>query len=317
MVQAQVIAGSRRGMGSVASVQRHAGAGVIPPSRAASSDEPRTSRKPSGLGRLCLVASVALFVWVGWKVAHGNYYTPRSDLGYYLGLIGTLMMLALLGYPLRKYVRCMNRWGDLKHWFRLHMFLGIVGPTLVVFHSTFQVRSLNAAVAVGSMLLVVVSGLIGRYLYVKIHFELYGRRATLQKLQEQFSGSSESAKSRLHFAQRVEHWLQRFESRSIETERRFPFSLLWFLTLGMRRKIVEFRCARELRRIMRKRRIPEFPNGAPQARHLVATYLKGVQRVGQFSMYERIFSLWHVLHIPLIYILAASTVAHVIAVYMY
>ena len=45
------------------------------------------------------------------------------------GAVALLMMLALLLYSLRKHVRFMHSWGPTKHWFRLHMFLGIAGPT--------------------------------------------------------------------------------------------------------------------------------------------------------------------------------------------
>ena len=316
-IHIQVTSG-RTELRSRGAVQQHDRAAVMSPSQAAQAPEMDTWGKGSGFRRRGLVAGIVLLVGVGWIVAYGNYFTPRSTLGFNLGLIGSLIMLmALLGYPLRKHTRCMQRWGVLKQWFRLHLFFGIIGPILVLFHTTFHVRSLNAGIALASMLLVVASGLIGRYLYAMIHLGLYGRRATLQELQEQFSPSSEDAKSRLHFAPRVDHWLQRFASSSIHTERRFPFSLFWFLTLAMRRKILEFRCARELQWIMHNRRIPEFPGGAPEAIGLVGTYLKGVQRVEQFTTYERIFSLWHVLHIPLIYILVGSTAVHIVAVYMY
>jgi hypothetical protein len=63
------------------------------------------------------------------------------------------------------------------------MMAGIAGPLLVLFHSTFHVGSFNAAVALASMLLVVASGLVGRYLYRKIHRGLYGSRETAADLQ--------------------------------------------------------------------------------------------------------------------------------------
>ena len=258
-----------------------------------------------------------VLTWMAYTVATGKYYTPRSNVGFYLGVVGTLMMLLLLAYPLRKHVRWMQRWGALKHWFRIHMILGIVGPTLVLFHSTFHIRSTNAAVALFSMLGVVISGIIGRFVYTKIHYGLYGSRATLGKIQEEFAGHSNDAKSRLHFAPRVERWLQSFEQYSTQIGRSFISHLFNFLTLGLRRGILEFRCARELRRILKTEQHPEFRGGASEAIQLASSYLRESQRVAQFSTYERFFSLWHVLHIPLIYILAASTVFHIMAVYMY
>jgi hypothetical protein len=260
---------------------------------------------------------VGFSIWVAYKVATGKYYTPRSDFGWYLGVVGSVMLLLMLAYPLRKHVGFMSRWGALKHWFRIHMIMGIVGPTLVLFHSTFHLRSTNATIALFSMLGVVISGIIGRFIYTKIHYGLYGRRATLEKVQEELAGLSDNAKSRLHFAPRVERWLQSFERDSKQLDRSFTSHLFSPLTIGLKRMILDFRCARELRKILKTERHTEFRGGASEAIQLTSSYLKECQRVAQFSTFERFFSLWHVLHVPLIYILAACTIFHIVAAYMY
>jgi len=276
-----------------------------------------TQKRPSSLRQLIGVLITAFVIWAAYLVAVGNYYTPRSGFGFYIGVVGTVMMLALLAYPLRKHVSWMQRWGALKHWFRIHMIMGIAGPALVLFHSTFHIRSTNAAVALASMLGVVVSGVVGRFVYTKIHFGLYGSRATLEKAKEELSGRAGETKSRLHFAPKVEHWLQSYERMATETDRSLTSSAWHFLTLGVTRFAIEFRCARELKRLLRSERRPEFRGGAPEAVALVSSYLGEIERVAQFTTYERLFSLWHVLHIPLIYLLAASTIFHVLAAYMY
>lgn len=275
---------------------------------------PRQSSSPLQL--LGILIS-ALVIWAAYLVAVGKYYTPRSGFGFYIGVIGTVMMLALLAYPLRKHVSWMQRWGALKHWFRIHMIMGIVGPALVLFHSTFHIRSTNAAVALASMLGVVVSGVIGRFVYTKIHYGLYGRRATLEKVKEELSCQAGDTKSRLHFAPRVEQWLQSYEQMATQPDRSLTSSAWHFLTLGWTRFVIEFRCARELKHLLRSERRPEFRRGAPEAVALVSSYLREIERVAQFTTYERLFSLWHVLHIPLIYLLAASTIFHILAAYMY
>lgn len=276
-----------------------------------------TQERPSAFRQLLGTLLLALGTWAAYLVANGKYYTPRSGFGFYLGVIGTVMMVALLAYPLRKHVSWMQRWGSLKHWFRIHMIMGIVGPTLVLFHSTFHIRSTNAAVALVSMLGVVISGVVGRFVYTKIHYGLYGRRATLEKLREACSGHADEAKSRLHFAPRVEQWLQSYERNTTRQDRSLAASAGHFLALGLTRAVIEFRCARELKRLLRLERRPEFRGGAPEAIALVSSYLREIERVAHFTTYERLFSLWHVLHIPLIYLLAASTVFHILAAYMY
>ncbi len=268
-------------------------------------------------GRPAAILAIGLLAWAAAEVSQGQYYTPRSGVGFYLGVAGASMMLMLLAYPLRKRIRWMQRWGPIKHWFRLHMILGVLGPTLILFHSTFHVRSPNAAVALASMVLVVGSGIVGRFVYTKIHYGLYGSRATLEAVQAEFVGRSEEARSRLHFAPRVESLLQAFTHGSMNRDRPLAAGLALFPVLGVKRKIVEWRCKRVLRRIIRTERDPEFRRQVSGAERLVASYLREVQRVAQFSAYERLFALWHLLHIPLIYILAASTIFHVVAVYMY
>lgn len=279
--------------------------------------EGATVDSPSLPGRLLVFVLVGLSIGVAYNVATGKHYTPRSDFGWYLGVIGSVMMLLMLAYPLRKHVGFMSRWGALKHWFRIHMIMGIVGPTFILFHSTFHLRSLNATIALFSMLGVVISGIIGRFIYTKIHYGLYGRRATLGKVQEELAGLSSDAKSRLHFAPRVEQWLQSFERDSKQLDRSFTSHLFSPLTIGSKRIILSFRCARELRKILKAERHPEFRGGASEAIQLASSYLGECQRVAQFSTFERLFSLWHVLHVPLIYILAACTIFHIVAAYMY
>jgi hypothetical protein len=41
------------------------------------------------------------------------------------------------------------------------------------------------------------------------------------------------------------------------------------------------------------------------------------RRLADFQAYERLFSLWHALHLPLIFILIAAGIVHVIAVSIY
>jgi hypothetical protein len=50
---------------------------------------------------------------------------------------------------------------------------------------------------------------------------------------------------------------------------------------------------------------------------LIRHYVRAVQQVAQFGAYERLFSWWHMLHVPFLYMLVLSAIAHVVAVHMY
>ncbi|MCP9447442.1 MAG: hypothetical protein NNA22_07720 [Nitrospira sp.] len=253
---------------------------------------------------------------MAYTVATGRYYTPRSTLGFYLGVSGSLIMVAMLTYPLRKRARFMQQWGPLRHWFRWHMIMGIVGPTLVLFHSTFHLRSLNATVALTSMLIVVTSGIIGRFIYTQIHYGLYGHRATLEKLRRSLADESGHIKSLYDHVPRIKEWVESFEQ---EADRFYQTPLRWWHLprLAFKRRLCASRCARELRASTTLHHSHEFPGEPSEAIAMVDRYLRQAQRVADFTAYERLFALWHILHIPLIFLLATSAIFHVIAVYMY
>ena len=132
-----------------------------------------------GAWRASIVALVCLIVFLAWLVWSGALYDGKSDFAYYLGLVGGLLMSSLLLYPLRKRIAALERLGKMESWFKFHMIAGICGPLMVLFHSTFKTGSLNGAMALYAMLLVALSGVIGRFIYRHIHRGLYGNQLTL------------------------------------------------------------------------------------------------------------------------------------------
>jgi hypothetical protein len=109
------------------------------------------------------------------KVRHPLHPLLRQSgsLGHLLGIIGALFMLLLLLYSLRKRFRFARKWGNLDTWLQAHIFLGFTGPLLVLFHTVFKVNGI-VAIAFWSMVLVVVSGMVGKYIYQLIPRSLSG-----------------------------------------------------------------------------------------------------------------------------------------------
>ena len=124
----------------------------------------------------------ALAIYAGWLGRHERNIDAGYGLGYALGILGGSLLLLLLFYSLRKRVRVLARFGATRYWFRIHMMLGIIGPTLILYHCNFDLGDLNSRVALFCTLLVAGSGVVGRYLYAGIHVGLYGRKAELRDL---------------------------------------------------------------------------------------------------------------------------------------
>jgi len=109
-------------------------------------------------------------ITVGYGVAYlrTDAYPAASGLiGHGIGIAGfTLMLMTATLYSVRK-LRTAARWGSMAAWLRFHMVTGLVGPYMVLLHTAMRFRGL-AGLAMLLTAVVVVSGLIGRYLYTAV-----------------------------------------------------------------------------------------------------------------------------------------------------
>lgn len=266
---------------------------------------------------------LAALVFGAWRFSRLGLFRAGDDVGYALGLVGGVMMLLLFTYPLRKYVRALHGWGKVKAWFVVHMVLGVGAPLLILMHSTFHVGSLNAAVALYSMLVVAASGVIGRFIYLRVHRGLSGEKANLRALQARAGLDRNEAQSRLHFAPAVEARLQAFAETELGAPPGWATWLRQIFVLPLRAGWVYAVCCVGLRAPLRRIAVRRDWRRADVARRrrlahkLVRRYLSSVVRVAQFTAYERLFALWHVAHVPFVYLLVVSAVVHVVAVHAY
>jgi hypothetical protein len=191
----------------------------------------------------------------------------------------------------------------LRHWFSIHMLLGVLGPVAILFHANFRLGSLNSSVALVCMILVAASGVVGRLIYPKIHHGLYGRRASLRVLERAAASQRDALATALAGSPSLARTLADFEALAAR-EASGPISALARVArLGWR--------ARALRTSLPRRAATEG------TRRALADYVGAVRQVAEFSVYERIFSLWHAFHLPLCFLLFAATIVHVIAAHLY
>ncbi len=280
-------------------------------------------RKARLLTDVSLYILLTLLIVGAWRFSRMGYYRSSDNVGYWLGISGGVMMLLLFSYPLRKYFGFMQRLGKVKWWFVVHMVLGIGGPLLILLHTTFRLGSINAAVALFSMLIVAGSGVVGRFLYLRIHRGLHGEKNNLADLQRRVGLAEGEIKSKFRFAPEVAEQLLSFETLAMGGGNGWGFTLSRLLWLPIRQRVVLEACSSELRvrlrEIAKQRKWTrrQFERRYEQARATTRNYLRSVLRVSQFSAYERVFALWHVLHVPFVYLLLVTAVFHVFAVHAY
>jgi hypothetical protein len=93
--------------------------------------------------------------------------------GHGLGIFGFILMLMTETlYSLRKRTRSAS-WGKMSSWLQFHIFTGLVGPYMVLLHTSWKFNGLAGAVTLLT-LIIVLSGVVGRYIYTRIPRTLDG-----------------------------------------------------------------------------------------------------------------------------------------------
>ena len=146
---------------------------------AAASPAPDASSAPVARERLrvlghlpelayALVAIVAVTALYGVAYSQASTFPTASSLvGHGIGIAGFILMLMTATlYSLRK-LRTDARWGSTAGWLKFHMVTGLVGPYMVLLHTAMKFNGF-AGLTMLLTVVVVISGIVGRYLYTRV-----------------------------------------------------------------------------------------------------------------------------------------------------
>ena len=259
----------------------------------------------------------------GWLLSDEKLVDPNDGLGYWLGIVGGSLMLLLILYPAGKKSTILRRLGLVKHWFRIHMIFGLVGPLLVLYHCNFNVTAVNSAVALYSMIAVAVSGLVGRYFYTRIHRGLYGKRANIEGLREEISDAAKNSRGLAAILPNFINELHAVSAKLTGDEYTRSISMRHCLSWTFKYYTVRIRLHVLINKELRERATNSsalnnnMKNLRKTANGYAAQQVGLMRQVAQLALFERLFSLWHVFHMPLFLLLIVSALVHVLAVHMY
>jgi hypothetical protein len=272
---------------------------------------------------LAFAVAVAVVLWISWLNREDTGLTPESGTGYWLGIAGSSLMVLLLLYPLRKRTKFLRWLGTVAFWFRAHMILGIIGPVLILLHANFRLGSLNSNVALVAMLVVAMSGVVGRYLYSKIHLGLYGRKVVVQEMLADADALRDLIAAGLPVADRVVPQLNAFAHLGTTPPRGVLAGLLLLPVIGWRARLVRGRLIADARRVIevegkrlgwsrkvRRRQLAGVAN-------LVKLHVAAVKKAAVFGLYERLFRFWHIFHLPLFFLLVIAAIIHIHAAHFF
>lgn len=237
----------------------------------------------------------------GYSAAH-LLLRPSGPVGQTLGVAGAALMLVPFVYMIRKRFSRRRSGGNLKRWLEVHIFCGIVGPVLVTFHTAFKFNGIVSA-AYWSMVLVALSGFFGRYLYVRIPRTIRGVELSQGELDERAG----AVRDELQWTAGpgVLDALDRIEA-GIAGSRPSWFSRRGEATV--RHAIAEVAASIE--------RTSE-PAAVAAVVALFEERARLQQRRHALAATKRLFDLWHVFHLPLVWVMFAIVSLHVaVALYL-
>lgn len=232
---------------------------------------------------------------------HHALLRPSGPIGQTLGLVGAALMLVPFVYMLRKRVPGLRSIGSARGWLEVHLFCGVVGPVLVTLHTSFKFNGIISA-AYWSMVIVMLSGFIGRFLFVRIPRSIQGSELTRTELDARAESLiAEIADSVPSMA--VLDRVRAFEASVVPASSRLSFVDLWVGELLLGRRLHRFE--QEL-----------AGHGlAPALAHAVVTLTREramlLRRIAYLQKTKALFGLWHVFHLPLVYLLLVIVTAHV------
>lgn len=288
------------------------------------------SKNGKGLGGKGELAKAFLLVFTSLGLyMSGDYwyddslYKPEEGFGYWIGLVGGVMMLLAYIYSMRKHMKWLRFSGILSHWLRIHIWLGIVGPYLIIIHTGFQLESQNAKYAFYSMVAVFLSGVVGRYLYSRVHFGLDGKRAQLGELQRMLGLDAKDQQSVFAVIPGVKEELDRLEKLVT-----FKQHGVWTsLRISWQARIAGIAAYHRMTRGLRAHLAPiaaqqqwdpkDLAIAERQVKSMLREYVTAVKTVARFRAYDQMFMLWRMVHVPLLFLLFIAGVFHVVYVHMY
>jgi hypothetical protein len=264
-------------------------------------------RSPELWLALGAIAAITL-VYVGVVAALDGVPAASELFGHGMGIAGfVLMLMTETLYSLRKRSRS-ARWGRMAFWLRFHIFTGLVGPYMVLLHTSWKFNGLAGIVA-ALMIAVVISGTVGRYIYTAVPRTADGAELKAADLERQIAAAeAELARWLAGRPEATQQLVQRLEALP-DVAGSGPLAVLgrafleWSYRLEWRREkrrmdAVGRDQARDLERLLRQRRVLR-------------------RQVASLATVRRMMATWHAVHIPIGMVLFATAFVHIGAAIYY
>jgi hypothetical protein len=220
-----------------------------------------------------------------------NWFKPSGLFGQGLGVIGTFLILFGVSiYILHKRYNILGKWVRLKYLLEFHIFLCSLGPALVLFHTAFKFGGI-VSIAFWSMIAVVASGVIGRYIYIQIPRTIEGRALSLQEVQNMKTDISNVLEEKYKLNPQTIQLFLNFTTTDKSTTVRTLDKALKSNNLTRPDRISILKMVKNERKLSR--------------------------RIGRLEVMKKWFKYWHIAHMPFALIMLAIVIVHVVVAFTF
>lgn len=256
----------------------------------------------------CLAMALITAIYAVVVARLGSAPAASGLLGHGLGIAGfVLMLMTETLYSLRKRSRS-ARWGRNATWLRFHIFTGLVGPFMVLLHTSWRFNGLAGAVSLLTVV-VVISGFVGRYIYTAVPRTADGVVLEVGDLEVQIAESEADLRD----------WLgerpasaKALAARLASPEDLPQGGLLLILGRAFLEWGVRLHWWREQRRLD-----PQTRSQARELGRLLRRRRTLRRQLGSLALARRMLAAWHAVHIPIGMVLFVAAFIHVGAALYY
>mgnify|MGYP005847618441 CR=1 FL=1 len=237
--------------------------------------------------------------------AHIKYdlLKPTGLIGHGIGIIGSsLLIIGVFGYMARKRFRKLSRIGQLRYWLEFHIFLCTLGPILILYHTTFKFGGI-VSISFWSMVAVLISGIIGRFIYLQIPRSIQGRELSLSDL----NNLETQLYSELQNIHNIDY--ETISEMNRELEEKSPEQNGNFIIRIIKRFRFEHKLLVKFRRELKSKNLSS--KDSRKVIRLFKSKMKLNRRIIWLSSMQNFLRYWHVAHLPFALIMLVIMLIHV------
>jgi thioredoxin reductase/NAD-dependent dihydropyrimidine dehydrogenase PreA subunit len=304
------------------SIRRHTGQLVEKPKKAPASasrvlsEETREERQRIRLGTALFLLGAVILAGL-WFVGRHYYVLSRAARaqsplhdalrsgglwGHGVGVVATAVMLSNFLLPLRKHWRRMKGRKPIRHWLTFHVFVGIMSPLVILFHAAFGSNNMVATLCYSSLVCVVGTGLVGRFIYglVPVTGDRYLEITELRSRMEQVQGNLNPLLEKARKPQNIQ-WLLRVAATAVPEGAGILRALVTFPLDVVRIRIALLRC----------RRLFGDRTDYQDFRRMVLRLLRLNRQIAVFRTAKGVMNHWRPVHVVLAVFLVLVITAHI------